>query len=60
MALNGENQAEYKELLNIPENQKVAAVILVGKPVSGEDDPDVLSSATTRNSFDEMTTIIGK
>ena len=59
MALNGENREEYKELLNIPENQKAAAVILIGKAVSEEENPDALSSATTRNSFEDMVTIIG-
>lgn len=59
IALNGENKDEYKALLNIPENQKVAAVLLVGKPVTEKEDPDVVSSATTRNGFDEVVTIIG-
>ena len=59
IALNGENQAEYKELLNIPENQKVAAVLLVGKAASGEEN-DAMSSATTRNSFDEMVTVLNQ
>ena len=58
MALNGENQAEYKTLLNIPENQKVVAVLLVGKAASGDENPDALSSATTRNDFDDMVTVI--
>lgn len=60
IALNGENQEEYKALLNIPENQKIVAVLLVGKAVSGEENPDALSSATTRNDFDDMATIIAK
>ena len=60
MALNGENQSEYKELLSIPDNQKVAAVLLVGKAASGEENPDALSSATTRNSFEDMVTVIGE
>ena len=59
IALNGEKQSEYKALLNIPDNQKVAAVLLVGKASSGEENPDVLSSATTRNSFEDMVTVIG-
>ncbi|MBQ6554228.1 MAG: nitroreductase family protein [Firmicutes bacterium] len=58
MALNGENQAEYKELLSIPENQSAAAVLLVGKAASPEDNPDALSSATTRNDFDDTVTVI--
>ena len=60
MALNGENKEEYKELLGIPENQKIVAVLLVGKAASAEENADAASSATTRNSFDEMVTIIGK
>lgn len=56
MALNAENQAEYKELLKIPENQKVTAVLLVGK--ADTEAPDAVSSATSRNAFDEVVTII--
>lgn len=55
IALNGDNQAEYNELLKIPENQKTAAVLIVGK--AAEDD-DAVSSATERNSFDTVTSII--
>ena len=57
MALNND---EYKELLSVPDGQKIAAVFIVGKPASEEDNPDAVSSATTRNAFDEMVTIIGK
>ena len=60
MALNGEKSEEFKTLLSIPDDQKVAAVLLVGKAASGEDNPDALSSATTRNDFDEVVTIIKK
>ena len=58
MALNGDQKDEYKALLNIPENQSAAAVLLVGKADS--DNPDAESSATTRNVFEEVTTIIGE
>ena len=57
MALNTD---EYKEMLSVPEGQKIAAVLLVGKPATAEDTPDAVSSATTRNAFDEVVTIIGK
>ena len=57
MALNND---EYKEMLSVPEGQKIAAVLIVGKPAAEEDNPDTVSSATTRNAFDEVVTIIGK
>ena len=57
MALNND---EYKEMLSVPEGQKIAAVLIVGKPAAEEDNPDAVSSATTRNAFDEVVTIIGK
>lgn len=58
IALNGENAAEYAELLEIPENQKVAAVLIAGIAESEKDNPDVISSATSRNPIDEVTSII--
>lgn len=51
---------EYKTLLSIPDAQKIAAVLIIGKAASEEDNPDVVSSATTRNNFDDMVTIIGQ
>lgn len=57
MALNND---EYKEMLSVPEGQKIAAVLIVGKSATEEDNPDAVSSATTRNAFDEMVTIICK
>ena len=57
MALNSD---EYKEMLSVPEGQKIAAVLIVGKPATEKDNPDAVSSATTRNAFDEVVTIIGK
>lgn len=58
MALNGDNKDEYKALLNIPENQNAAAVLLVGK--ADKDNPDAESAATERNTFEEVTTVIGE
>ncbi len=57
MALNND---EYKEMLSVPEGQKIAAVLLVGKPATEKDNPDAVSSATTRNAFDDVVTIIGE
>ena len=57
MALNND---EYKELLSIPEGQKIVAVLIVGKAASEKDNPDAGSSATVRNKFDDMVTIIGE
>ena len=57
MALNND---EYKEMLSVPEDQKIAAVLIVGKPATEEDNPDAVSGATTRNAFEEVVTIIGK
>lgn len=57
MALNSD---EYKTLLNIPDGQKITAVLLVGKSENEEDNPDTVSSATERNPFDETVTMIGK
>lgn len=55
MALNSD---EYKEMLSVPEGQKITAVLIVGKPATEKDNPDAVSSATTRNAFDEVVTII--
>ena len=57
MALNSD---EYKEMLSVPEGQKIAAVLIVGKPATEKDNPDATTSATTRNAFDDMVTIISK
>lgn len=54
------NNDEYKEMLSIPDGQKIVAVLIVGKPASEKDNPDAVSSATTRNSFDDVVTIISK
>ena len=55
MALNTD---EYKAMLSVPEGQKIAAVLIIGKPATEEENPDAVSSATTRNAFDEVVTII--
>lgn len=55
MALNTE---EYKSLLSVPDGYKIAAVLIVGTPA--EETPDAVASATERNPFDEVVTVIGE
>lgn len=50
------NTDEYKAMLNVPEGQKVAAVLLVGKADSSA---DATASATTRNPYNDAVTVIG-
>lgn len=57
MALNND---EYKEMLSVPKGQKIVAVLIVGNPATEQDNPDAVSSATARNAFDEVVTIIGQ
>lgn len=54
------NNDENKALLSVPDGQKIAAVLIVGKAATVEDNPDAVSSATTRNAFDDVVTIIGE
>ena len=53
IALNGSNQDEFKELLNIPDDQKAVAVLLIGC-VDTADQPDAVTGATERNSLDDL------
>lgn len=57
MALNND---EYREMLSVPEEQKIVAVLIVGKAATEKDNPDAVTSATTRNAFDDVVTIIGE
>ena len=41
-------------------NLIIGAVLIVGKAATEEDNPDAVSSATTRNDFDDVVTIISK
>lgn len=55
IALNGERQAEYSEMLGIPKDQTAVAILLVGiEDASVDSTVDGYTSATTRNPFDEM------
>ena len=59
IALNGTKQAEYKELLGIPESQAVITVLLVGvEDTSVDETADGYTAATERNPFDEMVTYV--
>ena len=51
MALNGEKKDEYKELLKIPKDQSVVAVLLVGHT---KEPVDSMTGATERNPFGEV------
>ncbi len=57
--LNGERQDYYRELLGIPEDMETVGMLLVGEALDTSDlDPDSITAATTRNSYDEMTTYL--
>ena len=55
MALNGEKQDEYRELLGIPSDMSAVAVLLVGKSA---DSVDSVTGATERNPFDSTVSYI--
>ena len=44
----------------MPEGQKIAAVLIVGKAATEEENPDAVSTATTRNDFGDVVTFIGQ
>lgn len=54
MTLNGANRDHFRELLGIPENQSVVAVLLVGHAEAA--DADAVSSATERSPLSEVAT----
>lgn len=59
MALNGERQGEYKELLGIPEDMAAAAVLLIGHADTSVDESiDGYTGATARNPMDDMVSFI--
>ena len=59
MVLNGEDQAEYRELLGIPEDCSAAAVLLVGRADTTVDETaDGYTAATARNPLEEMVTYV--
>ncbi|MDO4552567.1 MAG: nitroreductase family protein [Bacillota bacterium] len=59
IALNGEQQAEYRELLGIPEDQSVVAVLLVGyEDTSVDESVDGYTGATERNALTDVVTYL--
>ena len=59
LAVNGENQAAYREQLGIPENQAAAAFLLIGmEDTSMDESADAYPSATPRNPLAEMVTYV--
>ena len=57
IALNGSNQAEFKTLLGIPEDQAAVAVLLIGKADAAVE-ADAVTSATTRNSAEDLVSYV--
>ena len=47
-------------MLGVPDGQTIAAVLIVGNAATEEDNPDAVSSATTRNDFNDVVTIISQ
>ena len=59
IALNGEKQDEYRELLGIPETHSAVAVLLVGCADTTIDEAvDGYAGATVRNPMDELVTYV--
>ena len=56
IALNGENQTEYKKALEIPETMNAKAVILIGKYDKSK--ADAVTGATPRKAKDEVVSFI--
>lgn len=56
IVFHGENRAEYKNLLKIPEDMETISALLVGKTDSERS--DAISSATTRKSYEEIVSIV--
>ena len=59
MALNGEKQEDYRQLLGIPEDQAAAAILLIGREDTTVDETaDGYTGATARNPMDEVVTFV--
>ena len=59
IALNGSNQAEYSQLLGIPEDQSAVAILLVGKEdISIDETIDGYTGATARNPLSDVVTYV--
>ena len=58
IALNGEKQEEYRQLLGIPEDYSAAAILLVGYADSSAEEVDGVTGATERNPLDEQVTYV--
>lgn len=59
MALNAEKQAEYRQLLGIPENQSAVAVLLIGREdTSADESADGYTGATARKPSEELVTYV--
>ena len=56
IALNGEKQEEYRQLLGIPDDYSAAVILLVGYADSSAEEADGMTGATQRNPLDEQVT----
>ena len=57
MVLNGARQAEFREILGIPENYSAVAVLLIGYDAQAGSS-DAVTSATARNPMEEIVTFV--
>ena len=55
IALNGDKKEEYKKLLEIPEDQSAAVILLIGH---AKDSPDSASGATERDVYEDVVSAI--
>ena len=58
IALNGEKQEEYRQLLGIPDDYSAAVILLVGYADSSAEEADGVTGATQRNPLDEQVTYV--
>ena len=58
IALNGEKQEEYRQLLGIPDDYSAAVILLVGYADSSAEEADGMTGATQRNPLDEQVTYV--
>jgi hypothetical protein len=55
IALNGDKKEEYKNLLEIPEDQSACVMLLIGHT---DDTADSASGATERNAYEDVVSTI--
>lgn len=59
MVLNGQERETYRELLDIPEDQAAAAVLLIGKEdTSLSEETDGVTGPSVRSAYEDMVTLL--